>query len=70
MDPERLQRAQAALKDFIYIPALRDSNEETNGAGDSDLALSPAKPAKEIAAYRPWDRQDLHARLRTFKVAL
>lgn len=63
---ERLQRAQVALQSFVYIPTLK---EDASPVYPHDQHASSYEASQAAAAYRSWDRQDLYARLRTFKVS-
>ena len=65
MDPEKLHRVQAALQSFVYLPALKEK-PEVNGHDGAATRTSDKKQFDE-PSFRPWDRQDLYARLRTFK---
>lgn len=66
MNQDRLRKA---LLDLVYLPSLR----ETAAAQPSEAQpgyeqLSAVKASKDAKACRPWHRQDLYERLRTFKV--
>lgn len=63
MDPSRIERAQAALQNFVYLPTLTSNNEGTGPPEPEGQAKSP-----DLVAFRPWSRQDVYARLRSFKV--
>lgn len=65
MDKERIRRAQTALQSFVYLPTLKE--DPTSASQEAqDVPTDPSKPS--YAAFRPWSRPDLNARLRTFKV--
>lgn len=70
MNDDRIKRAQAAVQSLVYLPTLRyaTDNAITQSASKNESNRNAEPLQKGIEAkFRPWDRQDLNERLRTYK---